>query len=91
MTEAFDNTLKHQDVVTQEVGTKKKLIFFNRNIHLVSQKLKLKLQTHFRPEFERSPKMTWLDFIISRFGGICRVCLGISFMSLVEIALIGSL
>ena len=35
-------------------------------------------------EFERSPKMTWLDFI-SGFGGICGLCLGISFVSLVEI------
>ena len=36
------------------------------------------------PEFERSPKMTWLDFI-SGFGGICGLCLGISFVSVVEI------
>ena len=36
------------------------------------------------PEFERSPKMTWLDFI-SGLGGICGLCLGISFVSLVEI------
>ena len=36
------------------------------------------------PEFERSPKMTWLDFI-SGFGGLCGLCLGISFVSLVEI------
>ena len=32
------------------------------------------------PEFERSPKMTWLDFI-SGLGGICGLCLGISFVS----------
>ena len=38
----------------------------------------------FAPEFERSPKMTWLDFI-SGFGGICGLCLGISFVSVVEI------
>ena len=54
-------------------------------LYLVSQKLELKIQTRFRPEFERSPKMTWLDFI-SGFGGICGLCLGISFVSLVEIA-----
>ena len=36
------------------------------------------------PEFERSPRMTWLDFI-SGLGGICGLCLGISFVSLVEI------
>ena len=35
-------------------------------------------------EFERSPKMTWLDFI-SGFGGLCGLCLGISFVSIVEI------
>ena len=36
------------------------------------------------PEFERSPKMTWLDFI-SGFGGLCGLCLGISFVSVAEI------
>ena len=36
------------------------------------------------PEFERLPKMTWLDFI-SGFGGLCGLCLGISFVSLAEI------
>ena len=35
-------------------------------------------------EFERLPKMTWLDFV-SGFGGLCGLCLGISFVSLVEI------
>ena len=35
-------------------------------------------------EFERLPKMTWLDFI-SGFGGFCGLCLGISFISSVEI------
>jgi len=35
-------------------------------------------------EFERSPRMTWLDFI-SSFGGICGLCLGISFVSVAEI------
>ena len=35
-------------------------------------------------EFERLPKMTWLDFI-SGFGGLCGLCLGISFASLAEI------
>ena len=34
-------------------------------------------------EFERAPKMTWLDFI-SNFGGICGLCLGISFVSVTE-------
>ena len=38
----------------------------------------------FFPEFERLPKMTWLDFI-SGFGGLCGLCLGISFVSLAEI------
>ena len=36
------------------------------------------------PEFERSPKMTWMDFI-SGFGGFCGLCLGFSFVSFVEI------
>ena len=36
------------------------------------------------PEFERLPKMTWLDFI-SGFGGLCGLCLGMSFVSLAEI------
>ena len=35
-------------------------------------------------EFERSLKMTWFDFI-SSFGGFCGLCLGISFVSVVEI------
>ena len=35
-------------------------------------------------EFERSAKMTWLDFI-SSLGGICGLCLGISFVSVTEI------
>ena len=35
-------------------------------------------------EFERSPKMTWFDFI-SSFGGICGLFLGISFVSFAEI------
>ena len=35
-------------------------------------------------EFERSPKMTWLDFV-SGFGGLCGLCLGISFVSIAEI------
>ena len=38
----------------------------------------------FFAEFERSPKMTWFDFI-SSFGGFCGLCLGISFVSVVEI------
>ena len=36
------------------------------------------------PEYERLPKMTWLDFI-SGFGGLCGLCLGISFVSVAEI------
>merc|ERR1711974_371908 len=35
-------------------------------------------------EYERAPKMTWLDFI-SGFGGICGLCLGISFVSVIEL------
>ena len=35
-------------------------------------------------EFEKSPKMTWFDFI-SSLGGFCGLCLGISFVSVVEI------
>ena len=38
----------------------------------------------FNSEFERSPKMTWMDFI-SGFGGFCGLCLGFSFVSIVEI------
>ena len=34
-------------------------------------------------EFERSRKMTWLDFI-SNMGGVCGLCLGISFVSVIE-------
>ena len=36
------------------------------------------------PEYERLPKMTWLDFI-SGFGGLCGLSLGISFVSVAEI------
>ena len=39
---------------------------------------------YFFAEFERSRKMTWLDFI-SSFGGICGLCLGISFVSVIEL------
>ena len=35
-------------------------------------------------EFERSQRMTWLDFI-SSLGGICGLCLGISFISVIEL------
>ena len=35
-------------------------------------------------EFERSQKMTWLDFV-SNLGGLCGLCLGISFISVTEI------
>ena len=35
-------------------------------------------------EFERSRRMTWLDFI-SSLGGICGLCLGVSFVSIVEL------
>ena len=35
-------------------------------------------------EFERSAKMTWFDFI-SSIGGVCGLCLGISFVSVIEI------
>ena len=34
-------------------------------------------------EFERLKKMTWLDFI-SNMGGVCGLCLGISFVSVIE-------
>ena len=35
-------------------------------------------------EFERSKRMTWLDFI-SNLGGVCGLCLGISFISITEL------
>ena len=35
-------------------------------------------------EFERSRRMTWLDFI-SNLGGLCGLCLGISFVSMIEL------
>ena len=35
-------------------------------------------------EFERSQRMTWLDFI-SNLGGVCGLCLGISFISITEL------
>ena len=35
-------------------------------------------------EFERSRRMTWLDFI-SSLGGICGLCLGVSFVSVIEL------
>ena len=35
-------------------------------------------------EFERSQRMTWLDFI-SSLGGICGLCLGVSFISVIEL------
>ena len=41
-------------------------------------------QKYFDSEFERLPKMTWLDFI-SGFGGFCGLCLGFSFVSIVEV------
>ena len=53
------------------------IIFKSTNTHTLSCK---SLCT----EFERSPKMTWFDFI-SSFGGFCGLCLGISFVSVVEI------
>merc|ERR1711962_782207 len=34
--------------------------------------------------FERSKRMTWLDFI-SNLGGVCGLCLGISFISITEL------
>ena len=39
----------------------------------------------FYSEFERSKRMTWLDFI-ANLGGLCGLCLGISFVSVVELA-----
>ena len=38
----------------------------------------------FCTEFERSLKMTWVDFM-SQFGGNCGLCLGISLLSVIEI------
>ena len=35
-------------------------------------------------EFVRSQRMTWLDFI-SNLGGICGLCLGVSFISVIEL------
>ena len=46
--------------------------------------LKKSLYICVHPEYERAPKMTWLDFI-SGFGGICGLCLGISFVSVTEL------
>ena len=42
------------------------------------------VNSFFHPEYEKAPKMTWLDFI-SSFGGICGLCLGISFVSVTEL------
>ena len=42
------------------------------------------IRIYLSSEFERLPKMTWLDFI-SGFGGLCGLCLGISFVSAAEI------
>ena len=52
---------------------------------LVKTVLQLRLPCNlaFPSEFERAPKMTWLDFI-SNLGGICGLCLGISFVSVTE-------
>ena len=46
-------------------------------------KLRLVL-SFFCTEFERSLKMTWVDFM-SQFGGNCGLCLGISLLSVIEI------
>ena len=50
----------------------------------LEEKHRCHLKYSFYSEFERSPKMTWLDFI-SGFGGICGLCLGISFVSVTEL------
>ena len=47
-------------------------------------RLRLPYNLAFLSEFERAPKMTWLDFI-SNLGGICGLCLGISFVSVADI------
>ena len=57
--------------------------FLENQLCLVKKHNSIPIKNCF-PEFERSPKMTWLDFI-SGFGGICGLCLGISFVSVVEI------
>ena len=48
----------------------------------ISNKLIVLITSH--SEFERSQKMTWLDFV-SNLGGLCGLCLGISFISVTEI------
>ena len=65
-------------------------IFFGKTsvlglpVSLTSSKKLVDELPSFLAEFERSPKMTWFDFI-SSFGGFCGLCLGISFVSVVEI------
>ena len=50
--------------------------------YITSNKLIIRITSH--SEFERSQKMTWLDFV-SNLGGLCGLCLGISFISVTEI------
>ena len=60
-------------------------IFFGDSTVFGESHFQIAIQIHHCvAEFERSPKMTWLDFI-SGFGGLCGLCLGISFVSLAEI------
>ena len=62
-------------------------IFFGESTalgKLSENKKEIEVLLLFILEFERSKKMTWIDFM-SQFGGNCGLCLGISLLSVVEI------
>ena len=52
----------------------------NLNIELY----RIELNLYPSPEYERTQRMTWSDFL-SNIGGLCGLCLGFSFMSGIEI------
>ena len=87
---SFLQCFKYRREVPSTMPMKRTLLWwtFSLEAQLLLVKIHLLNKYHmsfFSSEFERSPKMTWLDFI-ANLGGLCGLCLGISFVSLVEIA-----
>ena len=60
------------------------IIFLSRLRHAVCNCFKTVSSIFLHSEYETAPKMPWLDFI-SSLGGICGLCLGISFVSVTEL------
>ena len=52
----------------------------NLNIELY----RIGLNPYPSPEYERTQRMTWSDFL-SNIGGLCGICLGFSFLSGIEV------